>query len=165
MRQSDAVRIESCASHSLLDITADRLDVNDPHHLQRFVDAQNPVFACVCVELREGLKRGHWMWFVFPQVRGLGHSQLARQFAIASREEAEAYLNHPVLGPRLRHCAQLVVLVEGRSIEQIFGYPDDLKFRSSMTLFAHSTSDNQVFKDALQKYFGGGFDPFTLERL
>ena len=139
--------------------------MNDPHHLRRFVDAQNPVFARVCTELRDGLKRGHWMWFIFPQLKGLGHSQLAGQFAIASREEAEAYLNHPVLGPRLRHCAQLVVLVEGRSIEQIFGYPDNLKFRSSMTLFAHSTSENQVFKDALQKYFQGGFDPLTLERL
>ena len=139
--------------------------MKDPHHLQRFVDAQNPVFDSVCMELREGRKRGHWMWFIFPQLEGLGHSQTARQFAISSREEAEAYLNHPVLGPRLRECTRLVTLVAGRSIEQIFGYPDELKFRSCMTLFAHVTSENQVFREALQKHFGGQFDRLTLERL
>ena len=105
------------------------------------------------------------MWFIFPQIQGLGHSQLAKEFSISSRAEAEAYLNHSILGTRLRECSRLVTLAEGRSISQILGYPDDMKFRSSMTLFAHATSDNQVFKDALQKYFEGEFDRLTLERL
>lgn len=140
-------------------------DKNDHYNLQRFVDAQRPVFEEVCVELQEGSKKGHWMWFIFPQIEGLGDSQLARKFAISSREEAEAYLNHPILGPRLRHCTRLITLVEGRSIGQIFGDPDDLKFHSSMTLFANATSDNQVFRDALHKYFGGEPDRLTLERL
>jgi uncharacterized protein (DUF1810 family) len=139
--------------------------VSDPHHLQRFVDAQNPVFEQVCAELREGQKKGHWMWFIFPQLAGLGHSQMAATFAISSRQEAEAYLEHPVLGPRIKECSRLVTLVKGRSINQIFGYPDDLKFRSSMTLFASTTSENQIFKDALQKYFAGELDPLTIERL
>lgn len=139
--------------------------MNDPHNLQRFEDAQHPVFEQVCTELREGEKRSHWMWFIFPQLRGLGRSQMAVRFAISSREEAEAYWKHPVLGPRLRECTRLVMLVEGRSINQIFGYPDDLKFRSSMTLFANVASDNQIFKDALQKYFAGEVDQITLDRL
>jgi len=139
--------------------------VNDPHDLQRFVDAQNPVYEEVLVELRNGRKESHWMWFIFPQLRGLGSSPMAIQFGISSRQEAEAYLKHPVLGPRLRECSRLVNLVEGRSINQIFGYPDDLKFRSCMTLFASVASDNQIFKDALQKYFGGELDSLTLKRL
>ena len=105
------------------------------------------------------------MWFIFPQIEGLGYSQRARKFAISSREEAEAYLNHPILGPRLRHCTRLITLVEGCSIGQIFGDPDDLKFHSSMTLFANATSDNRVFRDALHKYFGGEPDRLTVERL
>jgi uncharacterized protein (DUF1810 family) len=105
------------------------------------------------------------MWFIFPQIEGLGTSPLARKFAISSLAEAAAYLQHPVLGPRLAECTRLVNLVEGRSIEQIFSYPDDLKFRSSMTLFAHATSDNRVFIEALQEYFKGEFDPATLARL
>ena len=112
-----------------------------------------------------GVKRGHWMWFIFPQIQGLGHSATAMRFAISSREEAEAYLQHSVLGPRLRECTGLVNMIEGRSIERILGYPDDMKFRSSMTLFAHVTADNQVFLDALQRYFGGEFDRLTLERI
>jgi uncharacterized protein (DUF1810 family) len=139
--------------------------MNDLYNLQRFVDAQEPVFEQVLSELRQGHKRTHWMWFIFPQIKGLGNSELARKFAISSREEAEAYSNHPVLGPRLKECTQLVTLVEGRSINQIFGSPDDMKFRSSITLFANATSDNQVFKDALQKYFQGKSDALTLERL
>jgi uncharacterized protein (DUF1810 family) len=139
--------------------------VNDPYNLQRFVDAQDPIFEEVCSELRSGGKTGHWMWFAFPQIKGLGHTQMAREFAISSREEAAAYLDHPVLGPRLRECTRLVTLVEGRSIGRIFGYPDDLKFRSCMTLFAHATPDNQVFKDALDKFCGGEFDHLTLDRL
>jgi uncharacterized protein (DUF1810 family) len=139
--------------------------MSDPCDLQRFVDAQNPVYGKVCSELREGRKKSHWMWFVFPQIAGLGSSQLARKFAISSLTEASAYLEHPILGPRLAECTRLVNLVEGRPIAQIFGYPDDLKFRSSMTLFAHATPDNPVFIDALQKYFSGEFDPATLARL
>ena len=137
----------------------------DPYDLQRFVDAQDPVYQRVCAELRNGRKDTHWMWFIFPQIRGLGSSSTAAAFAIESREEAEAYLAHPVLGPRLRECTGLVNQVEGRSAEQIFGYPDVLKFRSSMTLFASAASDNQIFQDALEKYFGGEPDPRTLKLL
>jgi uncharacterized protein (DUF1810 family) len=139
--------------------------MSDPYDLQRFVDAQNPVYDKVRPELRDGSKRSHWMWFVFPQIEGLGSSPLARKFAISSLAEAAAYLQHPVLGPRLSECTELVNHVEGRTIEQIFGYPDDLKFRSSMTLFAHATPDSRVFLDALQKYSKGEFDPATMERL
>ncbi len=142
-----------------------RTDTNDPYNLQRFVDAQKPVFAQACSELRAGRKRSHWMWFVFPQIEGLGHSAMAREFAISSREEAEAYLRHPVLGPRLEQVTRLVTQVEGRSAHQIFGSPDDLKFRSSMTLFAAVASDNKAFEDALEKYFGGEPDKLTLGRL
>ncbi|MGC2202350.1 MAG: DUF1810 domain-containing protein [Stellaceae bacterium] len=138
---------------------------HDPYNLQRFIDAQNSVFDQVCSELRDGKKRSHWMWFIFPQIKGLGYSQLAQKFAISSRGEAAAYLEHPVLGPRLRECTELVNLIEGRPIEQIFGDPDDLKFRSCMTLFAQDTSDNEVFVRALQKYFADRPDPSTLQRL
>jgi uncharacterized protein (DUF1810 family) len=138
---------------------------NDPYNLERFVTAQNDVFDDVRAELRSGRKESHWMWFVFPQLRGLGHSSMASRFGISSREEAEAYLQHPVLGPRLRECTRLVNQVEGRSVEQIFGYPDDLKFRSSMTLFSQATSDNEPFVQALERYFGGQPDTRTLERL
>ena len=137
----------------------------DTFDLQRFVNAQNPVYEDVCAELRNGRKRGHWIWFIFPQLQGLGHSAMAAAFGISSRQEAEAYLAHAILGPRLKECTRLVNLVESRAIGKIFGYPDDLKFRSSMTLFATVASDNQVFKDALEKYFGGEPDPLTLERL
>jgi uncharacterized protein (DUF1810 family) len=138
---------------------------SDTYNLQRFVDAQESVYEEVCAELRDGYKRGHWMWFIFPQIKGLGYSRMATRFAIASREEAEAYLKHPVLGPRLRECARLMTLVEGRAIDEILGHVDSLKFRSSMTLFAHATPDNEVFMNALQKYFAGEFDRLTLERL
>ena len=138
---------------------------NDPYDLQRFIKAQDSVYDAVCVELRNRRKESHWMWFIFPQLRGLGHSQMATKFGIASRQEAEAYLKHPVLGPRLRECSRLVNLVEGRSITQILGYPDDLKFKSSMSLFASIAPDEHVFQEALQKYFGGELDRLTLERL
>ena len=137
----------------------------DPYDLRRFVDAQNPVFQQVCSELRGGRKRTHWMWFIFPQLEGLGGSPMARRFAISSLEEAKAYLKHPILGPRLRECCRLVNLIEDRPIEEIFAYPDHLKFRSSMTLFTHASSDNQVFTSALDKYFEGEFDPLTVGRL
>jgi len=139
--------------------------MSDAYDLERFVDAQNPVFEQVCAELRHGRKRTHWMWFIFPQIKGLGSSPTAIEFAISSLQEAEAYVRHPILGPRLRECSRLVTLVEGRSINQIFGYPDDLKFHSSMTLFARTTGENQIFKDALKKYFAGEPDRLTLERL
>ena len=139
--------------------------MSDPYNLQRFVDAQDPVYERVCAELRGGRKSSHWMWFIFPQLRGLGQSQMAYTFGISSRAEAEAYLKHPVLGARLKECTRLVNLVEGRSIEEIFGYPDDLKFRSSMTLFAGVQAEDPVFQDALKKYFGGESDARTLELL
>jgi len=139
--------------------------MDDPYNLQRFIEAQEPVYAQVCAELRQGRKTGHWIWFIFPQIRGLGSSETAQYFAIASRQEATAYAAHPVLGPRLRECAALVLQIDNKSVEQIFGYPDNLKFHSSMTLFARTTEDNQVFLDALKKYFSGALDPQTLARL
>ena len=139
--------------------------MKDPYNLQRFIEAQEPVYAQVCAELWEGRKTGHWMWFIFPQIRGLGSSETAQYFAIARRQEATAYVAHPVLGPRLRECAALVLRTENKSVEQIFGYPDNLKFHSSMTLFAQASEDNQVFLDALKKYFSGALDPQTLARL
>ena len=137
----------------------------DPYNLQRFVTAQEPVFADVLAELRAGRKASHWMWFIFPQIEGLGHSSTARHYAIKSLEEAKAYLEHPVLGPRLRECTQLVNEVRSRTASEIFGYPDDLKFRSSMTLFAHATAQNAEFLNALWRYFSGEFDQATLTRL
>jgi uncharacterized protein (DUF1810 family) len=139
--------------------------VSDPYDLQRFVEAQAPVFAEVTAELRAGRKRGHWMWFVFPQLRGLGRSPLAARFGISSLAEAKAYLEHPVLGSRLGECTRMVIDADKRAIEEIFAAPDDLKFRSSMTLFSHAAPDNRVFRDALDKYFGGAPDPLTTERL
>jgi uncharacterized protein (DUF1810 family) len=139
--------------------------MNDPYNLNRFVSAQAPVIEQVRAELRAGRKRGHSMWFVFPQIAGLGHSDMARRYAIASLDEARAFAAHEILGARLIECAALVVAVKGRSIGEIFGSPDDLKFRSSMTLFARAATDNFVFKDALQKYFGGAEDRATVERI
>lgn len=118
--------------------------------LQRFVDAQDPVYDQVRSELRRGRKETHWMWFIFPQMRGLGHSVMAWKYGIASQAEAEAYLRHPILGPRLRECTELVNQIEGRPIDEIFGYPDNLKFRSCMTLFARAAADNAVFTQALR---------------
>jgi len=139
--------------------------MDDPHNLQRFFEAQQPVFTGVLAELKHGSKRGHWMWFIFPQLKGLGRTAQSNFFGVASLQEAAAYLKHPVLGPRLIECIQLVNAVEGRSAEDIFGYIDAMKFRSSMTLFAQATPDHQIFTDALQKYFAGEFDPLTIEYL
>jgi uncharacterized protein (DUF1810 family) len=139
--------------------------MEDPYNLQRFVDAQDPVYEQVRAELRDGRKRSHWMWFVFPQIQGLGESVMAQRFAISSLAEASAYLRHPILGARLRECTQLVNLAEGHPIRHIFGYPDDLKFRSSMTLFAHAAQDKEAFLAALRKYFDGEPDPLTQQRL
>ena len=139
--------------------------MSDDYNLQRFLEAQDHVYDTVLDELRAKRKSSHWMWFIFPQIKGLGHSGTAAKFAITSLEEAKAYLQHPVLGPRLRECTQLVLNVEGHSAEQIFGYPDNLKFRSCMTLFMTATTDNKVFKDALLKYFEGKPDTLTLDIL
>jgi uncharacterized protein (DUF1810 family) len=137
----------------------------DDFNLQRFVDAQAQIYDAVRGELRAGCKTSHWMWFIFPQIQGLGRSPTARKYAISGRKEAHAYLQHPILGPRLIECTKLVNEVEGKSADDIFGYPDGLKFRSSMTLFAEVSPDNPVFVDALDKYFGGEPDPLTLDRL
>jgi uncharacterized protein (DUF1810 family) len=139
--------------------------MDDPFNLQRFVDAQDGVFDRACSELRAGRKRSHWMWYVFPQISGLGSSATAQKFAISSMAEAKAYLAHPLLGPRLRASTKLVNAIDGRSIEDVFGYPDHLKFHSSMTLFARAAPRDPVFLAALQKFFGGREDPGTLERL
>jgi uncharacterized protein (DUF1810 family) len=138
---------------------------NDPFDLQRFLEAQASVYRTVIAELRAGRKRSHWIWFVFPQLSGLGSSPMAARYGISSLEEARAYLRHDVLGPRLRECARQVNRVEGRSITQIFGSPDDLKVRSSMTLFARATDDNHDFVALLQKYYQGEEDPLTVARL
>ncbi len=139
--------------------------MTDPHNLARFVTAQDPVYHRVTAELRAGLKSSHWIWFIFPQLRGLGFSPMAHKFGVGSLEEAQEYLKHPILGDRLRECVALVNEVDGRSATQIFGTPDDLKFRSSLTLFAHAAPDEPLFRTAIQKYFGGIEDPLTLERL
>ena len=140
-------------------------DSSDPYNLQRFIDAQDSVFGQVCSELKRGQKTGHWMWFIFPQIQGLGDSPTTRYYAITALAEARAYLEHPVLGARLRECTQLVIAAGSSSAVQIFGSIDALKFRSSMTLFTHATSDNQLFQDALNKYFNGQFDDSTLQRI
>jgi uncharacterized protein (DUF1810 family) len=145
--------------------------LGDRYDLRRFVEAQAGVYEQACAELRAGRKRSHWMWFVFPQIRGLGSSEMAVKYAISSLEEARAYLDHAVLGPRLQECAGIVVEVQGRTVQEIFGYPDDLKFHSSMTLFDRAAalsaeaegSSERVFHEALQKYFGGEMDQGTLD--
>jgi uncharacterized protein (DUF1810 family) len=140
--------------------------------LKRFVEAQAGIYEQACAELRAGRKRSHWMWFVFPQIRGLGSSEMAVRYAISGLEEAKAYLEHPVLGARLRECAGIVVGVQDRTVDEVFGYPDDLKFHSSMTLFAKAAAvsarmneGDGVFQQALEKYFGGAMDPGTLTRI
>ncbi|MDR6161367.1 DUF1810 domain-containing protein [Pseudomonas fluorescens] len=140
-------------------------DLHDPFDLQRFVQAQDPVFERVQRELEEGRKRSHWMWFVFPQFAGLGGSEMARRFAIGSADEAQAYLAHELLGARLRTCTQLVLNVPQRSIAEIFGHPDDLKFHSSMTLFAQFSAEGSLFHQALERYFHGILDEWTLQLL
>ncbi len=143
---------------------------NDPFHLQRFLDAQSSIYQQARAELAAGEKRSHWMWFIFPQIEGLGSSSMAQRYAITDLAEAAAYLAHPLLAPRLRECTSLVNAVEGRSIEAIFGYPDDLKFHSSVTLFAEATAhagagsspQNEVFVKVLAKYFGGKPNQRTL---
>ncbi|HEU4851921.1 MAG TPA: DUF1810 domain-containing protein [Telluria sp.] len=130
--------------------------------LEPFVAAQQPVYATVLRELRAGRKRTHWMWFVFPQIAGLGRSPTAQFYALASLDEARAYAAHPVLGARLRECAQAVLAVDDESVDDIFGSPDNLKFHSSMTLFALAEPGEPVFQACLDKYFGGARDPATV---
>jgi uncharacterized protein (DUF1810 family) len=140
--------------------------MTDPYGLERFVSAQNQggTYDSAIIELRAGRKRSHWMWFVFPQIAGLGQSPTSRRYAIKSLDEARAYLDHPVLGPRLTDCAGVLAGLQGRSAEEIFGDIDAMKLRSSMTLFAHADPANPVFGDVLDAYFGGVRDPAT-ERL
>lgn len=133
--------------------------------LERFLDAQTPVIERVQSELRAGAKRTHWMWFIFPQIAGLGHSAMAQRYAIASCDEAKAYAAHPVLGTRLRDCTTLVLAVEDKTAHTIFGSPDDLKFHSCMTLFAHAAPEEPLFRQALERFFHGRQDPLTVARL
>lgn len=136
--------------------------MDDLFDLQRFVEAQARTYDAALAELEAGAKRTHWMWFVFPQIAGLGSSPTAQVYAVGSLEEARAYLAHPLLGPRLRACTAAALGVRGRSAHQIFGSPDDLKFRSSMTLFREAAPDEPLFEAALRRYFGGEPDPRTL---
>jgi uncharacterized protein (DUF1810 family) len=136
----------------------------DPFDLRRFVDAQDRVHDTVLTELRAGAKRSHWMWFVFPQLRQLGRSPTAVHYGIGSRDEAVAYLDHPILGPRLRECTRLVAAAAG-PIEQVMGHVDALKLRSSMTLFANATDDDRDFLDVLERHYGGEPDALTVELL
>jgi uncharacterized protein (DUF1810 family) len=137
----------------------------DPFNLLRFVEAQDRAYDQAHVELERGQKRSHWIWFIFPQMRGLGQSTMSDYYGIGSLGEARAYLQDPVLGPRLRECTQLVLRVEGHTLRQILGSPDDLKFRSSMTLFAEAAADPELYRQAIAKYCPDGPDPKTLDHL
>jgi uncharacterized protein (DUF1810 family) len=139
--------------------------LSDTFHLERFLDAQAGQYEQVLAELRAGRKRSHWIWFIFPQMKGLGHSPQSEYYGIGSLDEATAYARHPLLGPRLVECVELVNRVKGRSIRDILGTPDDLKFRSCMTLFARAAEDEPVFNAALDQYFSGEPDPLTLRFL
>src|ERR1700689_3631867 len=141
------------------------IETPDPFDLQRFVDAQRSVYAKVLLELRQGAKQSHWMWFVFPQLRGLGQSPMSQTYGIASKDGGRPYLAHPILGPRLIECTQLVLDANKALAGQIFPFPDDLKFRSSMTLFAEIAPDMDIFSAALRKYYGGEPDRETLRLL
>ena len=136
---------------------------SDPYNLARFLKAQENVFTCALQELQEGQKRSHWMWFIFPQSRGLGSSPTAQYYAVEGVDEARAYLAHPLLGARLTECAATVNMLDGKSLSQIFGHPDHLKFRSSMTLFELAAGTNAEFSKALDKYCSGARDQATLD--
>jgi uncharacterized protein (DUF1810 family) len=139
--------------------------MTDPFQLQRFVDAQAPVYEQACAELEAGNKTSHWMWFVFPQLRELGRSPTARFYGIASLAEAQAYWHHALLGPRLRRCVELLLLHHDRTALQILGSPDDLKLRSSLTLFARAAPDEPLFGQALGRYYRGAGDARTVDML
>lgn len=137
--------------------------IDDPLDLKRFTSAQEGIYGNVLKELRRGQKSSHWMWFIFPQISGLGRSSTSMHYAIKSMEEARTYLAHPVLGARLRECSEAVLAVEGRSASAIFGYPDDMKLQSSMTLFEYAADDpDSVFARVLDKYYGGERDRTTI---
>lgn len=138
------------------------MNPDDPHELSRFLDAQEGVYERALAELKNGQKRTHWIWFIFPQIDGLGYSPTAKRYAIKSPDEARQYLAHPVLGKRLRECTEAVVALRGGSLAEIFGYPDDMKFRSSMTLFEKTAGADSVFSAALDRYCGGERDAATL---
>jgi len=139
--------------------------MEDPFNLQRFVDAQISTYATALSELKSGAKRSHWIWFIFPQVDGLGFSAMSKRYAINGLDEARAYLAHPVLEPRLRECGEAVLMVDGKTATQIMGSPDDMKLHSSMTLFAHVSDEGTVFHQVLDKYFDGVADEATLRRI
>jgi len=138
---------------------------DDPFNLNRFINSQQDIYESVLAELKNGRKRTHWMWFIFPQLDGLGSSPTAKDYAIKSLEEAHHYLKHPILGKRLLECSEAILTIEGRSISDIFGYPDDLKLKSSMTLFACVAEPDSVFDRILDKYFDGEPDALTLQLL
>ena len=145
---------------------ADDLDTaGDPHDLNRFVAAQETSYHRALAEIRSGQKRSHWMWYILPQFEGLGFSETSRQYAIKSIADARAYLRHPILGPRLIECVQVLLGIDGRSAHEIFGSPDDIKLRSSATLFAHVSDAGNVFEQVLQKYFYSKPDPKTMQLL
>ncbi len=134
------------------------------HTLTRFTKAQEGIYDTALTELKNGHKASHWIWFIFPQIARLGRSSTAQYYAIRNKEEAIEYLNHPILGSRLMECTQAVLAVEGRTLSQIFGYPDDMKFKSSMTLFAAVSDEGSVFEQALEKYCHGERDGRTMEK-
>lgn len=140
-------------------------ETDDPFDLRRFIKAQDPVLSQVRAELSAGWKRSHWMWFVFPQLTGLGRSRMAQAYAIRGQAEGEAYLRHALLGPRLREFTALSVAIPGKGAAEVFGSPDDLKFQSSMTLFAELAAGESLFDEALDRFFAGARDPETLRRL
>ncbi len=144
---------------------SDTIDADDPFDLSRFISAQERNYGSAIAELRKGHKRTHWMWYIFPQIDGLGHSTTAKRYAIKSIDEARKYLDHPVLGARLLECAEAVLATEGRTISDIFAYPDDLKLKSSVTLFSCASDPRSVFVRILEKYFRGDRDIRTLQLL
>ena len=138
---------------------------NDVYDLDRFISAQEGIYESVLAELQNGEKRSHWMWFIFPQIDGLGFSATTKYYSIKNKEEARHYLNHPVLGPRLLQCTELLLAIEGKSVREIFDFPDDKKLNSSMTLFATVSDPDSVFAHVLEKYFGGERDERTTSLL
>jgi uncharacterized protein (DUF1810 family) len=141
------------------------MSIHDGHNLKRFITAQDGIYEHALAELKAGQKRSHWMWFVFPQIKGLGYSPNSEFYAIKSKAEAQAYLQHPILGTRLRECTQALLDFEGKSALEIFGSPDDVKLKSSMTLFAYISESGSIFTRTLDKYFGGNHDWKTIEFL
>jgi uncharacterized protein (DUF1810 family) len=139
--------------------------MNDLFNLERFVTAQKSVYSTVIEELESGRKISHWMWFIFPQIEGLGRTQMAKLYAIKSLDEAKAYVSHPLLGKRLQECINLVLDIDGKSANAVFGYPDDLKFKSSMTLFLVAVPHIDLFQRAINKYYDGQRDQVTIQIL